>query len=111
MIYLRGDIVSVSAKGNEGKPRPCIIIQANWLNEKYPPSYIVCLLTSDVYNELDFRPIITPDKGNCLERISQVMTDKIQVVKANQIGKKIGIIHKKNMTEIDTCLRSLISLA
>jgi len=110
MIYLRGDIVSVSAKGNEGKPRPCVIVQANWLNEKGPPSYIVCLLTSDVYSELDFRPIITPDSDNCLEKTSQVMTDKIQAVKANQIGKKIGIIHKRYMAEIDIYLRSLISL-
>ena len=53
MIYSRGDIVSVSAKGNEGKPRPCIIVQANWLNEKSPPSFIVCLLTSEVHEELD----------------------------------------------------------
>ena len=110
MIYLRGDIVSVSAKGNEGKPRPCIIVQANWLNEKSPPSYIVCLLTSDVYEELDFRPILTPDKNNGLEKVSQVMTDKLQAVKVSQIGKRIGIIHNKQMIEIDSCLRRLINL-
>src|SRR3990167_8866725 len=90
MIYLRGDIVTVSAKGNEGKPRPCVVVQANWLNEKSPPSYIVCLLTSKVFEEIDFRPIINPDSINGLEQISQVMTDKIQAVRAIQIGKKIG---------------------
>jgi mRNA interferase MazF len=110
MIYSRGDIVSVSAKGNEGKPRPCIIVQANWLNEKSPPSFIVCLLTSEVHEELDFRPIITPDEFNHLEKISQVMTDKIQAVRAIQIGKKIGVISSVCLYEIETSLKILINL-
>ena len=110
MIYLRGDIVSVSARGNEGKPRPGIIIQANWLNEKQPPSYTLCLLTSDIYSELDFRPIIQPSKINGLEKISQVMTDKIQALRATQIGKKIGVIEMEILLAIEVSLRSLLNL-
>lgn len=71
---------------------------------------IMCLLTSDIYHELDFRPIISPDRENRLEKISQVMTDKIQAVRANQIGTKIGVVHQKVISEIEACLRSLINL-
>jgi mRNA interferase MazF len=109
-MYLRGDIVTVSAKGNERKPRPCIIVQANWLNEKFPPSYLVCLITSEIYEELDFRPIIMPDSRNKLEKISQVMTDKVQAVKATQIGSKVGIVERNIMAEIDRNLALLMNL-
>jgi mRNA interferase MazF len=109
-MYLRGDVITVSAKSNEGKPRPAIIIQANWLNEKSPPSYIVCLLTSDIYPELDFRPIIEPDSINGLSKRSQVMTDKVQVVRENQIGNKVGILAKKVIQDVDDNLRLLMHL-
>lgn len=109
-MYLRGDVITVSAKGNEGKPRPAVVVQANWLNEKNPPSYIICLLTSDIYAELDFRPIIEPNAINGLSKQSQVMTDKIQVVREIQVGNKIGLVSKKILQEIDTNLRLLINL-
>lgn len=109
-MYLRGDIVIVSAKGNEGKPRPCIIVQADWLNEKSPPSYLVCLMTSEIYEDLDFRPIIQPNQKNKLEKISQAMTDKIQAVKASQIRSKVGVIDKNIMEEIDRNLALLMNL-
>lgn len=109
-MYLRGDIITVSAKGNEGKPRPAVVVQANWMNEKNPPSYIVCLLTSDIYPELDFRPIVEPNTINGLSKRSQVMTDKIQVVREIQIGNKIGVISKTHLQEIDNNLRLLINL-
>lgn len=110
MMYLRGDIITVSAKSSEGKPRPAIIVQANWLNEKKPPSYIICLLTSDIYPELDFRPVIEPNITNGLGKKSQVMTDKIQAIREIQIGNKIGVVNKKNLNDIDNNLRSLINL-
>ena len=109
-LFLRGDIITVSAKGNEGKPRPALIVQANWLNEKNPPSYIVCLFTSEIYHELDFRPIIEAQKSNGLKQTSQIMTDKIQVVRENQIGSKIGSINKQILIKVDNALRTLINL-
>ena len=109
-MYLRGDLVLASARGNEEKPRPCVIVQANWLNEKIPPSYIVCLLTTEIHEELDFRPIIRPLKANGLDKMSQVMTDKIQAVRDTQISKKIGVLDKKSLADIDNNLRSLINL-
>lgn len=109
-MYLRGDVITVSAKGNEVKPRPTVVVQANWLNEKSPPSYIVCLLTSDIYPELDFRPIIEPSASNGMSKQSQVMTDKIQAIRKIQISNKIGVITKKQLLEIDTNLRLLINL-
>jgi mRNA-degrading endonuclease toxin of MazEF toxin-antitoxin module len=109
-MYQRGDVVIASPRSNEGKPRLAIIIQADWFNLGDPPSYIVCLLSSDVYKELDFRPIIEPDNNNGLSITSQVMTDKVQVVKSGQIGKKIGSLNKKQLAVIDGYLRALMGL-
>lgn len=110
VTYSRGDIVIASPKSNEGKPRPAIIIQANWFNLGNPPSYIICLLSSDIYPELDFRPIIEPNNINKLTSSSQAMIDKIQVVKLAQISKKIGIIDKKNLQLINGNLKAILGL-
>lgn len=109
-MYLRGDVIIVSPRSNEGKPRAAVIIQADWFNLGKPPTYIICLLSSSIYPELDFRPIIKPDNKNGLSVISQFMTDKVQVVKLSQIGKKIGIIDKKTLRTVDGYLKSLMGL-
>ena len=56
---------------------------------------MVWLITSEIYSELDFRPIIEPCDKNGLSQRSQTMTDKIQAVRESQIGKKVGIAAKK----------------
>ena len=109
-MYSRGDIIIASPKSNEGKPRPAIIVQADWFNAGGPPTYIICLLSSDSYPELDFRPIIEPNKANGLSAISQVMVDKVQVVRLGQIGKKIGRVDKKILSQVDGNLKALLGL-
>ena len=41
----RGDIVTVAAPGDYGKPRPAVIVQSNFLNDTHA-SIMLCLLTS-----------------------------------------------------------------
>ncbi|WP_348532418.1 type II toxin-antitoxin system PemK/MazF family toxin [Rhizobium sp. RU36D] len=43
-IVKRGDLVTVSAQGDYGKPRPAIVIQSDFLNAA--DSVLVVLLTS-----------------------------------------------------------------
>lgn len=109
-MYHRSDVVIVSAKGDGGKPRPAVVVQANWFNFGNPPSYIICLLSSEIHQELDFRPIISPSITNGLKIESQVMTDKVQAVRSINISKKIGILDSKSMQHIDNNLRSLLNL-
>jgi mRNA interferase MazF len=108
--YFRGDVVVASPKSNEGNTRPAVIVQADWFNIGSPPSYLICLLSSSVYPELDFRPIVEPSIDNGLSVTSQVMIDKLQVVKLAQIGKKIGVLDAKTLRMISGQLKSILSL-
>ncbi len=110
VTYLRGDIIIASPKSNEGKPRPAIIVQADWFNLGSPPTYLICLLSSDIYPELDFRPIIKPNSTNGLSILSQVMIDKVQVVKLTQIGKKIGEVDKNTLKLINGNLKAILGI-
>ncbi len=109
-MYKHGDVVIASPKNNEGKPRLALIVQADWFNNANPPTYIICLFSSDIYVELDFRPIVTPNDSNGLSVISQLMTDKVQVVRTHQISKKIGRIDKNSLLLVDGNLKSLMGL-
>lgn len=62
MVFKKGDIVSVSKSTSKNDSRSvlAVILQADWFNIGNPPSYIVSLISSNVYPELDFRPVIKP---------------------------------------------------
>ena len=42
----RGDVVTVVAEGDCGKPRPAVIVQSDWFKETHA-SILVCLPTSE----------------------------------------------------------------
>ncbi|HLX54071.1 MAG TPA: type II toxin-antitoxin system PemK/MazF family toxin [Aquella sp.] len=110
MVYKKGDIVAILQSNENGESKPAVIIQADWFNLGKPPSYIVCMISSKVYPELDFRPVIKPDNKNCLSVLSQITIDKILTIKSSQISKKNGEISKQHMKEIHGCLKAILGL-
>ena len=44
----RGDIVTVAAPGDYGKPRPAVVIQSDWLAQT--DSVLVALMTSAIFD-------------------------------------------------------------
>lgn len=104
----RGDIVTVSLQGEYGKPRPALIVQTDKLPASYA-SVIICPITSTI-TALDFRISIEPDNENGLKARSQLMTDKIIGVPRAKIGKTIGRISQKDMTEVTAALAFLLGL-
>ena len=111
MVFKKGDIVSVS-KSNKGESgiMLAVIIQADWFNIGNPPSYVISLISSRVYPELDFRPIIKPDAKNGLSMLSQVVVDKIRTIRSGQILNKTGQIDKQNLKDINGCLKAILGL-
>jgi mRNA interferase MazF len=71
----RGDIVTVAATGDYGKPRPAVIIQTDALPERHA-SVILCQMTSDLAEAPDLRVTIEPHAANGLRVRSQIMADK-----------------------------------
>jgi mRNA interferase MazF len=50
----RGDLVTVAAAGDYGKPRLAVIVQTDAFPESHA-SVVVCRLTSDLVDAPDFR--------------------------------------------------------
>jgi len=57
----RGDVVTVAATGDYGKPRPAVIVQTDAL----PPAHasvVICQMTSEWNDAPDFRVTIDPSQ-------------------------------------------------
>src|SRR5712692_3533595 len=95
----RGDLVTVAAVGDDGKPRPAVIVQT----DAFPPSHasvVVCQLTSELVDASDFRITIEPKPENGLRLKSQVMADKPVTVRRERIGQKIGRLDNREMARL-----------
>ncbi|MEA3292524.1 MAG: type II toxin-antitoxin system PemK/MazF family toxin [Pseudomonadota bacterium] len=106
---LRGDIVTVAAPGDFGKPRPALVIQSDLFSEH--PMVTLCLLTGELRNLSLFRLTLEPALGNGLEKRSQVQIDKIMTVRREKIGRVIGRLSNQELLEIDRALALWIGLA
>src|SRR5215831_14151413 len=85
----RGDVVTVAAAGDYGKPRPAVVVQTNAFPETYP-SVVICQMTSDVVDAPDFRVTIEQNEKNGLRIRSQIIADKPVTVRRERIGQLIG---------------------
>ncbi|EQD38012.1 transcriptional modulator of MazE/toxin, MazF [mine drainage metagenome] len=83
----RGDVVTVAASGDYGKPRPAVIVQTDALPAEHA-SVIVCQMTSDVAEAPDFRVTIEPTEKNGLRTRSQIMADKPVTIRRARVGRK-----------------------
>ena len=96
---LQFDIVTCALAGDYGKPRPCLIVQQNEFNQDHA-SLSICPITSHVGKEIVFRPMLIPDKENGLEKLSQIMVDKITTIKKDKIGQVVGRIPLHKQEEV-----------
>jgi mRNA interferase MazF len=106
----RGDLVTVAAAGDYGKPRPAVIVQT----DAFPASHasvVVCQLTSDLVNAPDFRVTIEPTPDNGLRRTSQVMADKPVTIRRERVGQTIGHLGSQDMARLGIALAFVFGLA
>jgi mRNA interferase MazF len=106
----RGDVVTVAAAGDYGKPRPAVIVQTNAFPKNHA-SVVVCQLTSELADAPDFRITIEPRPENGLRLKSQVMADKPVTVRRERIGQKIGRLGDHDMARLGTALAFVFGLA
>src|SRR5215469_3317058 len=60
----RGDVVTVAAAGDYGKPRPAVVVQTDALPLGHA-SVVVCQMTSDGDDAPDFRVLVEPTPERC----------------------------------------------
>lgn len=105
----RGDLVTASAQGDYGKPRPAIIIQSDYLHAA--DSVLVVLLTSTMADAPLYRLTIEPTADNGLQVASQVMVDKVMAYPRAKCGPVIGHLSPADMLALNTMLSVMIGLA
>ena len=105
----RGDIVTVAAPGDYGKPRPALVIQSNLFDEL--PSVTVCLVTSTLRDAPIFRITVDPSSANGLQRVSQVQIDKILTVARERVGAVIGRLDEDTLVKVNRSLAVFVGIA
>jgi mRNA interferase MazF len=106
---LRGDLVTVTAPGDYGKPRPALVVQSDLFDEL--PSVTLCLITSDLRDTPIFRITVDPSSGNGLQRISQVQVDKLMTVARERIGGVIGRLDDASLLKVNRSLAVFLGIA
>jgi mRNA interferase MazF len=106
----RGDVVTVSATGDYGKPRPAVIVQTNAVPVEHA-SVVVCQMTSECSDAPDFRVIVDPTEKNGLRVRSQVMADKPVTVRRQRIGRQIGHLDEADIARLNVALAFVMGLA
>jgi mRNA interferase MazF len=106
----RGDVVTVVATGDHGKPRPAVIVQTDALPERHA-SVIVCQMTSVIVDAPDFRITVEPGAENGLQVRSQVMADKPVTIRRDRIGRRIGSLASEDIARLNVALTFVMGLS
>jgi len=106
----RGDIVTVAAPGDYGKPRPAVIIQGDALNRARPRSTIVALMTSTLRDAPLLRLTVEPAPENGLRKVSQVQTNRLITVRTEKTSEPVGRLSDQQLVELNRLLALAIGL-
>ena len=110
MRIIRGDVVTVAASGDYGKPRPAVVVQSDAFPAEHA-SVIVCQMTSTLSDAPDFRVTIDPSVRNGLRRASQIMADKPVTVRLGKISDRIGRLDRADVVRLNRALAFCMGLS
>ena len=105
----RGDIVTVSARGDYGKPRAAVVVQSDMLDAA--DSVLVALFASAVTDAPLYRLAVAPAPANGLKAVSQVMVDKILAYLRAKCGAAISRLSGADMLALNNTLSVMTGLA
>ncbi|MDE0224189.1 MAG: type II toxin-antitoxin system PemK/MazF family toxin [Gammaproteobacteria bacterium] len=106
----RGDVVTVAASGDYGKPRPAVVVQSDVFPAEHA-SVIVCQVTSTLTDAPDFRVTVEPSARNGLRRTSQIMADKPVTVRRERISARIGRLDSPELLRLNRALAFCMGLS
>lgn len=106
----RGEIVSVAAPGDYGKPRPAVVIQADALTQGGLESVVLCLVTSHLVDAPTFRIPVPADERTGLNLPSQIMVDKLLTVPLSRIGNVVGRLDDETLLRLNRTLAFVVGL-
>ncbi|MCO5760715.1 MAG: type II toxin-antitoxin system PemK/MazF family toxin [Chromatiaceae bacterium] len=103
----RGDLVMVSLPGDDGKPRPALVVQSDLLTDL--ESVVLCPVTSGLRNAT-FRVTLEPNPVNGLRTLSQIMVDKLSTLPRAKISEPFGRLDEERMKTVDRALLLVVGV-
>ena len=103
-------MVTVTASGDYGKPRPAVVVQTDAFLEAHA-SVVVCRMSSEVVDAPDFRVTVDPSGTNGLRVRSQIMADKPVTVRRERVGQIIGRLGADDIRRLNAALAFVMGLA
>jgi mRNA interferase MazF len=105
----RGDFVTVALRGDFGKPRPALIVQADHFAKL--TTLTVLPVTSTVVDAPLLRLTVEPDEHNHLAHTSQVMIDKLVTLRRDRVGEPFGRASDELMLAVNRALAVFLGIA
>lgn len=108
----RGEIYTVDlepVRGSEqGKSRPCVVIQ-NDIGNQYAPTVIVAPLTTGSESKFRVNVLVKAPEGG-LKRDSLVLLNQIRTVDKERLGKKWGQLDTETIKLVDSAIQISLGL-
>ncbi len=104
----RGDLVTVALQGDQGKPRPALLVQSDHFGDLV--SVTVLPITSRLIEAPLLRVPIEPSEQNGLTTRSQVMVDKPQTPLRSKLGTVIGRLDDASLITVNRLLAVFLGL-
>jgi len=105
----RGDVVVAVLAGDEGKPRPVVVVQSDLFNGTHE-SVVVCPISSNITGLSLFRVALGASETTGLKMDSEVMVDKIGAANISRTRNRIGRLSRAQMSAVNTALRVRLEL-
>jgi mRNA interferase MazF len=96
-------------QGDSGKPRPAVVIQADWFDAL--STVVVLPLTSSLHDAAVTRIDVAPTDENGLKVSSQIAVDRPQTVRRLKLGPTIGRLDNDVMLAVHRSLVVFLGLA
>ena len=105
----RGDLVTVALHGEQGKPRPALVVQADAFADL--AGLTVLPITGTLLDAPLLRVEVEPSAANGLAKRSQVMVDKPQTPPRSKVGAPFGRLDDAAMLAVNRALALFLGLA
>ena len=105
----RGDIVTVALQGDQGKPRPALVVQSDLFADL--PALTLLPITSTLIDATVFRIPVEAAEQNGLTKRSQIMVDKPQTPSRGKVGLVISRLDDTTLLAVNRALAVFLGLA
>lgn len=106
----RGDLVLAAFKGDWGKPRPFLVVQADLIGAYGYGSVVVCPLTSELTGGAVCRVPVEASPGTGLHARSEIMVEKLAAPPRGRLRRVIGRVDDATMREVERALLLVLGI-